>query len=278
MRIFDLHSDILTTEKPKKVHKSISRSVGEGLGGLVSAVYSTGKSEAQVFSLVDRFVAEKRQFEAEGNALDLCLSFEDLGFVNACNLDKVLMACPKMCSLSWNMDNRMAGGTYGSNGLSAFGAKTVDILESAGIFVDTAHLNERSFMDVARIAKRPLVCSHTAFFGACEHPRNLRDYQVRIVLESGGIVGLSLVSYFLSPAKKVTSDDFVRHILYFVNTFGSVEGICVGTDFFGTKHLPKDLETYAMFELVANKLVDLGFSDDDIDKIFFSNAAKFLHS
>lgn len=276
MRIFDLHSDILGAISKRRLHKTLYNETRKGLNGLVFAAFSTGKAPVDVFAMANKFYDEKACFERSGNSFDLRLSYEDLGFVNSTNIHSVLLTRPCMCSLTWNFDNKLAGGSYGHSGLTEFGEKVVKILESEKILIDTAHLNEKSFMDIAIASHGPIVCSHTAFGSVNEHPRNLKDYQIRIILESGGIVGLSLVSYFLSSSRKVGQEDFLRHILYFVDTFGTTDGLAVGTDFFGTKHLPKGIKRYDDFNDICQKLRERGFLDEDIDKIFFLNATKLL--
>lgn len=277
MKIFDLHTDLLTEVSARKHYKISKNSIAQGLSGSCYAVFTTGLSPAQVFEHSNNFCALKNKFEAEGSAFDLKLSYEDLDFVNETNIHSLLLTNPVMCGLTWNFDNKMAGGALGQNGLSAVGAKIVSILEEFKVFVDCAHLNEKSFMDVAKQAKRPIVCSHTCFAELCNNPRNVHDYQIRIIKESGGIVGLSVVGQFLSPTKRATVDDFIAHILHYVNTFGTTDGLAIGTDFFGTKNLPKNFRNYGAFAYVEKTLIDLGFLEEEIENIFFNNAAALLN-
>ena len=276
MRIFDLHNDYLSYNNQQKNEKLLQKYLNNNVYGLVSSVYTTDKTYAKILSSVMQYKYHVETLENAGVSSHLLLSFEDLAFLNNENFNSVLLAKPTMCSLTWNFDNNLAGGVLGQNGLSSFGDKVVSALEAENILIDCAHLNERSFLDIAKVSKRPLLCSHSAFFSVCEHFRNLKDYQIRIILESGGIIGLCFVSYFLSSAKKVYLDDYIKHILYYANSFGGVDGLCIGTDFFGTKHLPKNANGYDCFKYISDSLINLGFTDDDIDKLFYSNAAKLL--
>ena len=69
-----------------------------------------------------------------------------------------------------------------------------------------------------------------------------------MIIDSGGLVGLCLVSKFLNGTKKSGIDDIVRHIDYFACKFG-VDNLALGTDFFGTKYLPSHAKNYADFGL-----------------------------
>jgi membrane dipeptidase len=88
----------------------------------------------------------------------------------------------------------------GPGGLTAFGREVVRAMESLGMIVDVSHVHEGTFWDVARMAKRPFIASHSCASALCPLPRNLTDDQVRAVAASGGMVGLNFFPGFLDPA------------------------------------------------------------------------------
>lgn len=275
MNIFDLHNDFITGKKfgAARYLQTVS---GQSVCGVVSAVWTTNKDEFQIWKLISKFKEFSEASENRKDSISTFLSFEDLHFVDTCNIHKLLMTKPVWCGLTWNLDNKLAGGAYGTEGLSATGEKVVKILESENVLVDTAHLNEKSFFDVARVSQKKLICSHTAFYDCLPHSRNIKDFQVRIILESGGVVGLALVNEFLSGRKHAELNDVVRHIEFFAQKFGSVNGLVIGTDFFGTKHLPKGIKSYLDLQKLASELFALGYSDEDVEKLFWKNASNLL--
>ena len=145
-----------------------------------------------------------------------------------------------------------------------------------GIKTDTAHLNESSFYDVAKLSYiGPVLCSHTAFYGVHKHPRNLKDAQIKRITDSNGLAGLCLAGDFLTSEKSASVSDAVRHIDYFAGKFG-VNCLAIGTDFYGADNFPRGLENYGGFGRLAEKLSRLGYSEFIINRIFYENARNFF--
>lgn len=84
-----------------------------------------------------------------------------------------------------------------SGGLAAFGREVVRAMESLGVIVDVSHVHESTFWDVARMARKPFIASHSCAAALCPVPRNLTDDQVRAVAASGGMVGINFFPGFL---------------------------------------------------------------------------------
>lgn len=87
----------------------------------------------------------------------------------------------------------------GSSGLTAFGREVVRAMESLGVIVDVSHVHESTFWDVARIARKPFIASHSCAAALCPVVRNLTDDQVKAVAASGGMVGINFCPAFLDP-------------------------------------------------------------------------------
>ena len=87
----------------------------------------------------------------------------------------------------------------GPGGLTAFGREVVTAMNALGVIVDVSHVHEKTFWDVARVAKRPFIASHSCAAAICPLPRNMADDQIRAVGDSGGVVGLNFYPAFLDP-------------------------------------------------------------------------------
>ena len=131
-------------------------------------------------------------------------------------------------------------------------------------------------MDVSKCVNKPMFCSHTAFRGLCDNQRNLKDYQIKMIIDSGGLVGLCLVSLFINGTNKCDIKDIVCHIDYFACRFG-IENLAIGTDFYGTKHLPRGIKDYdTLSRDLSKELLKLGYTEKSIRKIMFENANRFF--
>lgn len=262
--IADLHNDMLTALKAEKYTAYL-----DGIRGCarpVLAVWSTRLDVTPGF-LKKLTALVPKEFAR--------FALEDAHFLEKQSLE-LLSEIPLLyVGLTWNGDNALAGGAKAgaSKGLTERGKAVIREVERLGIAVDTAHLNRKSFFDVLDYAQGKLLCSHCCFDAVRAHSRNLTDEQIGLLISRGGIVGLTLESAFLSESEPTLSD-VIRHIDHFVQLFGC-NNLAVGTDFNGCNP-PKELCDYNAFALLKDKLGELGYKDEDVQKIFYSNAKKFF--
>lgn len=269
-KIFDLHNDyFLSLSKDSKKDNYLTKY--DNAGNIVSAIWTSEMNELESFEMLERarkFVNKREK---------LFLAVEDLHFLNKDNLEKFVRMRPVYAGLTWNTCNALAGGAYETGRLSNFGKNVIKRLEENNILVDLAHLNENSFCDVAKQSSKPLFCSHSACYSLCNNARNLKDYQIKMIVESGGIFGLCLVSDFLSGMKNSIVNDILCHIDYLACHFG-VDNLAIGTDFYGTKHLPKGIKNYEnLVSKVSSGLLKMGYTEKSINKIFYDNAHNFFN-
>ena len=268
-KIFDLHNDYFLKLRSAKLNRYVCKN-DEKFNKIISAVWTSELSVRESLSEIEK---AKKYVNLHRNLL---FSVEDLHFLSKDNLDQFLLERPVYAGLTWNTCNALAGGAHESGGLTKFGKSVVRKMENHGIKVDTAHLNEESFMDLSKITSRPIFCSHTAFYGVNGHCRNLKDYQLKMIVDSGGLVGLCLVSDFLSGTRRCNLNDVVTHIDYFACKFG-INNLAIGTDFYGTNHLPKHSKTYeSLIDGLSKKLLKLGYTEVSLNKIFYQNAERFF--
>jgi len=267
--IFDLHNDYFVEIKHnKQKHKYLSKQNKNGLKNLCSAVWTSEMNE----NLALKTIKDCAEFSKEHNVF---YSVEDLHFINESNINILLETNPKLVNLTWNDENKLAGGAFSNGNITTLGENIIKTLETNNVLIDTAHLNEKSFLAFSNLTTKPIICSHTAFYTKCEHPRNLKDYQLKIIAESGGLVGICLVSRFLHSENKATISDLVSQIDYYVSKYG-INTIALGTDFYGTKDYPKGIKSYKDLIKVQNRLEALGYTQHSIEKIFYKNAERFL--
>lgn len=268
-KLYDLHNDYyLKLKSDSKKERFLDKS--ENAEHIVTAIWTSELDPKSSFDAI--FSAQNFVNRHE----KLFLGIEDLHFLDKTNLNRLMNVRPIYAGLTWNNANCLAGGAHESGKITSFGKQVVKILEQNGTIIDTAHLNEESFMDLSKISENPLFCSHTACFGVHNHLRNLKDYQIKMIVDSGGLFGLCLVSDFLSGSKHCNVSDIVAHIDYFACKFG-INNLAIGTDFYGTKHLPKGINSYdKLIDSVSKALIKLGYTEKSINKIFFDNANSFF--
>ncbi|MGB2763273.1 MAG: dipeptidase [Candidatus Aminicenantaceae bacterium] len=87
------------------------------------------------------------------------------------------------------------------NGLSDFGREVVAECNRLGIMVDLSHASDKTFFDVLKVTKAPVIASHSSIRSICDHPRNLTDKMLRALASNGGVIQICFVSSFVKKAK-----------------------------------------------------------------------------
>jgi membrane dipeptidase len=174
------------------------------------------------------------------------------------------------------------------DGLTSFGRDLVRECESLGVIVDLAHINPAGFAEILALTTGPPIVSHTNARKFYDVERNISDEQIRMIGQRGGVVGIN--SILVSPNQKgSTLDRYVDHIEHVVELIG-IGGVGIGFDFFEfiyaqwpetkkkelaskltTPHFIPDLRNHSHAPNLTRKLVERGFSDDDVARILREN-------
>ena len=279
LRLVDLHNDALTALSQERFSKYLKKCTASNVNFLAS-IWTTEMREPM------REIPEYIKYPVTPYGVPplflkgefLRWHIEDAWFLNAQNIDELIALRPFSVSLTWNANNNLAGGALADGGLTDWGKTVIKKLTAAGILVDLAHLNRKSFFTVAEILKSrgaKLLCTHTCFAEIHPHPRNLDREQIQTIVDSGGLVGLTLVGEFLCGKKFADFEDVYAHVKYFIENFGP-DNLAIGTDFFGSTNFPKRLKCYKDFARFRKFLLKKGLSAAVVDKIFCANAYKIL--
>jgi membrane dipeptidase len=84
-------------------------------------------------------------------------------------------------------------------GLSEFGRKVVAEMNRLGMMIDVSHVSEKTFWDVIKISKAPIIASHSGCKALSPHDRNLTDDQLQALARNGGVVQVVALGSFLKP-------------------------------------------------------------------------------
>ena len=178
-----------------------------------------------------------------------------------------------MLTLTWNGENELAGGAAVTGGLKPFGREALRELERCDIVADVSHLNDESFWNVIKAARRPLAATHSNSRKICNVPRNLTDDQFRCLAQQGGLVGLNFFTGFLrEDAKSARLEDILRHAEHFLN-LGGEDVLALGSDFDGAD-MPHDLPDCGALPQLAQRLRE-AFGFTLTEKICYKNALDF---
>lgn len=195
----------------------------------------------------------------------------------------------RMMTLTWNHQNELAspnkmdpetGKTMPETekGLTKKGIEFVELMEELGMIVDVSHLGDAGFWDVVRITKQPFVASHSNARAITPHARNLTDDMIKAISQKGGVIGINYYAAFLNEQEMFSGEensriqDMIRHICH-IKKIGGIECIGLGSDFDGiTGQL--EIDSPASFYLLHDELKCQGFTEEEIEKIFYKNALR----
>lgn len=86
------------------------------------------------------------------------------------------------------------------NGLSKFGKKVVKEMNNLGMMVDVSHISDKSFYDVIKLSKAPVIASHSSVRSIAHHNRNMSDDMIKALAKNGGVIQICLLdSYIKDP-------------------------------------------------------------------------------
>lgn len=223
--------------------------------------------------------------EPLGDDLNLLPIFHELGL--------------RAISLTHARENAAAaGGIFAASGspargLTTFGRDLVRECERLGILLDLAHINPAGFEEICSLTTKPLIVSHTNARRFYDIERNISDEQIKMIGARGGVIGINAI---LVSAKKeeATLDRYVDHIEHVADLIG-IDGVGIGFDFceflwrqmpiekraeleakLTTPHFLPDLGNHAHARNVTRKLIERGFTDEEIEKILRGNWLRVL--
>ena len=197
----------------------------------------------------------------------------------------------RMMTLTWNYDNELAapqanpGGplvAQTERGLTETGLAFLAEMERLHMILDVSHLSDKGFWDVVEHSTRPFAASHSNCRALSPHTRNLTDEMIRALADKGGIVGLNYFSAFLDRDSshpklcRSTLELIARHAAHFKQV-GGVDIISLGSDFDGISG-PHELQTAADLPLLADALGKQGFTEDEVEAIYWRNACRFFEN
>jgi membrane dipeptidase len=174
------------------------------------------------------------------------------------------------------------------DGLTSFGRDVVRECEKLGIIIDLAHISPAGFDDIMEMTTKPVIISHTNARKYYDIERNVTDAQIKAIGARGGVIGINAV--LVSPHKEeATLDRYIDHIGHVRDLIG-IEGVAIGFDFFEFiyrqwseaeqiafqnkfthAHFVPDLQKHSHSRNLTRRLIERGFSDEEIERILFRN-------
>lgn len=189
--------------------------------------------------------------------------------------------------LAWDDTRYATGSLRGSrHGLTRAGLGLLEAMASYHLILDLTHMSEVASLEALDRYDGPLMASHSNARALVPGPRQLSDSVIRGIGERDGVVGIVLYNPFLranhrkgDPKALVPLDHVVNHVDHICQLLGDAQHVGLGTDMdggFGTEDLPSPLDSSADLPLLASRLRETGYSEDDIACVMGDNWLRLL--
>ena len=151
---------------------------------------------------------------------------DDIGLV-----EKVHELGCRFVQLTYNNQSLLATGCYEKidSGVTNFGREAIKEMNRVGIVVDMSHSAEKSTMDAIEISEKPIAITHAnpSFWHAAK--RNKSSDLLKMLSDSGGMLGLSLYPHHLKENTNCTLDSFCEMVAKTAEIMGASK-IGIGSD------------------------------------------------
>ncbi len=138
----------------------------------------------------------------------------------------------RILQITHHNDNPLGGGSLErtTSGLTKLGFDAVARLNSLDVIPDLSHASDQTGRDVLKTSKKPVIISHGAARAIVSNARCAPDEIIRGVADSGGVMGIFAMSFWLTSDPVPTIESYIRQIRHVINV-GGIDSVGIANDF-----------------------------------------------
>ena len=120
----------------------------------------------------------------------------------------------RFMQLTYNNQSLLATGCYENidSGVTNFGREVIKEMNRVGVVIDMSHSAEKSTIDAIELSQKPIAITHANPYFWHPAKRNKSSDLLKILSDSGGILGLSLYPHHLKDNTNCTLESFCEMV------------------------------------------------------------------
>ena len=137
----------------------------------------------------------------------------------------------RFMQLTYNNQSLLATGCYEKNdsGVTNFGREVIKEMNRVGVVIDMSHSAEKSTFDAIDISEKPIAITHANPLFWHSAKRNKSSELLKVLSESGGMLGLSLYPHHLKEGTNCSLESFCEMTAR-LSEIMNLEKIGIGSD------------------------------------------------
>jgi membrane dipeptidase len=173
----------------------------------------------------------------------------------------------KYLTLTHNRNNKLgdsATDIHVHGGLTSLGKAVIKLCEAEGIFIDVSHASLLTLTDVLNYSSKPVIATHSAAFALVKNKRNLPNWAIEGIANSGGVIGIPFAKRFLGCH---SLGEHIDHI----GQFAGPNHIGIGSDIDGAQLIPSFTSLSSWEPTIRTSINAVGVSEANQAKLLGEN-------
>jgi len=138
----------------------------------------------------------------------------------------------RVLQITHHHDNPLGGGGVVRNpkGLTKLGFEAVERMNALSLIPDLSHASDQTGTDTLKTSKKPVIISHGAARALVNNARCAPDSVIRGIADSGGVMGIFMMSFWLTTDAVPTIDSYLQQVKHVIK-IGGIEAVGIANDF-----------------------------------------------
>ncbi|HEX4945074.1 MAG TPA: membrane dipeptidase [Blastocatellia bacterium] len=138
----------------------------------------------------------------------------------------------RILQITHHNNNAFGGGCIEKqwSGLTKLGIAAVEKMNAVGMIPDLSHASHLTALEVLKASKKPVILSHGACRALVNNARCAPDEVIRGIADSGGAMGIFMMSFWLTNDPTPTIDALIAQLRHVINV-GGIDTAAIANDY-----------------------------------------------